>query len=220
MKKVTIVFSLLVLSIVANAQKAELVQKIKEDYAFMQAVVVENMMTLNLSETMWANVLNDDNFPQGKKHFSSLGIAMIECHDIMFDTKMIGKCDGSSYPTDDTKTDCEKEIIADKSKLHITVNAANIKYTEMSYRLMFGYLTCIDDFLGNSATAYGFNRNWRPKTSELHFVLTLSETAKDVTVVWSTDGKTATITAPVSREVEEWGTKIGKGLTRGGNTIK
>jgi hypothetical protein len=220
MKKITILLALLVAFNMTFAQKAELVQKIKEDYSHMAGATIDHMVTLNLSETMWANVLNEDNFPQGKKHFSSLGIAMIQCHDYMFDTKMIGKCDGSSYPSEDTKSDCEKEIIADKNKITITVNAASIKYTEMSYRLMFGYISTLDEFVGSGSSAYGFSRNWRPKTLELHLILELSNTAKEIEVKWSSDFKTATIIGPVGRDVEDWGAKIGKGLERGGSKIK
>jgi hypothetical protein len=212
MKKISILLFILMTNLLAFCQKDELAQKIKEDYAWMQGVAFENMVTLNLSESMWVNVMDENKNPQGKKHFASLGTALIECHDFLFDTKIIGKCDGGSHPSASTKTDCEKEIIADKNKITVTVNGATVKYTDMSYRLMFGYITCIDNFVGNSSWYYGFNRYWRPKNLELHIVLELSEVAKEIAVKWSTDGKTATIVGPVGREVDEWDAKIGKGL--------
>jgi hypothetical protein len=220
MKKISMLLALVMVLSSTMAQKDELVQQIKDDYSHMTGATVDHMVTLNLSESMWKNVTDPNVYPQGKEQFYRLGGSMIECHDYLFDTQMIGKCDGASYPTDATKSDCEKEIIADKDKIHVTVNGASIKYTELGHRLMFGYLTCITDFIGKGANNYGFSRSWRPKTGQIHIVLELSETAKEISVKWTADFKTATITGPVNREAGDWSTIIGKGLERGGNYTK
>lgn len=220
MKKISILLAILISFATSYAQKAELVQRIKEDHGHMEGATIDHMVTLNLSETMWAKVLDDNEYPVGKERFSRLSKAMIQCHDYLFDTKMYGKCDNMSFPSEETKTDCEKEIIADKDKINVTINGASIEGKELSYRLMNSYISCIDEFLGTSASAFGFNRNWRPKTKELHIVLDLSATAKDIVVKWSADFKTATITAPVGVEPGDWVDKIGKGLERGGSKIK
>ncbi len=221
MKKITILSIVIILSVNswAQSQKTELVQKIKDSYSFMQGVAFDQMTHLNLSETMWTAVLDEDKNPQGKKHFAALGTSLIECHDVLYETKMMGKCDGYSYPSEAVKSDCEKEIIADKDKIHVTVNAVSIKFTPASYRLLMGYISSVDNFMSAGTSGYGFNRKWRPKTKELRFVIELSEKAKDISVKWSADGKTATVTGPAFNEVEGWDRKIGNGLERGGSKI-
>ncbi len=210
---------LLTVSSWGQSQKAELGQQIKEGYSWMQGVAFEHMATLNLSETLWEAVLDKDKNPQGMKHFAALGTALIQCHDYLYDTKMMGKCDGYAYPSEDVKSDCEKEIIADKNKIHVTINGAAIKFTPASYRLLMGYTSSVDNFISAGTSGYGFNRKWRPKTKELHIIIDLSDKAKDIAVKWSADGKTATVTGPAYNEVEGWDTKIGKGLERGGSKI-
>jgi hypothetical protein len=217
MKKITIASMLFMLSFVCNAQKDKLVQQIKETRSHITGAIIDHMVTINLSESMWKAVTDESVYPQGVDQFNRLAGSMLECHDMLFDTQMIGKCDGNSYPSATTKSDCEKQIIADKDKLHVTVNGASIKYNEMSHRLMYSYMICITDFLGKGASTFGFSRSWRPKTPQIHIVLELSETVKEISVKWSTDFKTATITAPVNREAGDWSSIIGKGLERGGS---
>jgi hypothetical protein len=216
MKKISMLLSFVMLLSSVFAQKDELVQQIKEDYSFVDGAVIDHMVTLNLSESMWKAVTDANVYPQGKEQFYRLGGSMVECHDYLFDTQMIGKCDAGSYPNEATKSDCEKEIIADKNKIHVTVNGAAIAYSERSHRLMFSYILTISDFLGKGANAYGFSRTWRPKSSQINIILELSETVKEITVKWSADFKTATITAPVNRDAGDWSVIIGKGLERGG----
>jgi hypothetical protein len=223
MKKV-LSFAIVVLLSISSwgqAQKEELVQRIKEGYSYswMQGAAFDNMATVNLSETMWTALLDDNKIPQGMKQFAALGTALIQCHDYLYDTKMMGKCDGYSRPSEGVKSDCEKEIIADKNKIHVTINGSSIKFTPSSYRLLMGYTTSVDNFISAGTSSWGFNRNWRPKTKELHIIIELSDKAKDIAVKWSTDGKTATVTGPAYNEVEQWDSKIGKGLERGGAKI-
>jgi hypothetical protein len=222
MKKISIlsISLLFVVSSFAQDNKLELVQRINESYHWLQSKAVEHMVTLNLSPTLWEAVLSDKSFPPGVKHFAGLGKSLIEAHDYLFETALNNRCNPDGAKEEDAKPDCEKDIVANKSKLNVTINAANIKYTERTYRLMFGYTTVIDNFLAKGSGNYGFNRGWRPKSKELHIILVLSDTAKEIAVKWSADSKTATITAPAIIEVDEWDRKINIGLERGGTKSK
>lgn len=200
----------------AQAQKAELTAQIKESYTHMQSTAFDNMVTLNLSSTLWDELLDGNKTFSGKKHFAGLGTSLVAGLDYLNGSKLINKCDGNAYPSAETKSDCEKEIAANKNKLTITINAQKIKYTDKSYHLLTGYTNVLDNFISKDRGNYGFPMGWKPKAKELHFILELSETVKDVVVKWSTDGKTATITAPAFIEVDEWDRKIARGLERGG----
>jgi hypothetical protein len=221
MKKVSILCIVIILSLssVAQSQKNELAQQIKDGYTWMESVAFDHMTTINLSETMWTNLLDKDKSPQGMKHFAALGTALIQCHDYLYETKMMGKCDGYSYPSEEVKSDCEREIIEDKNKVRVTINGSSIKFTPSSYRLLMGYVSSVSDFISNGSSLYGFCRKWRPKTKELHIIIELSDKVKDIAVKWSADGKTATVTGPAYNEVDEWSGKIGKGLEKGGKKI-
>ena len=205
---------------IAQSKKENLSQQVKETYSWEAAVILDNMVTLNFSPTFWDAVLDDKKYPLGSEYFYDLGSALADCNDYMFDKKWKERCDPYAYPSEDTKTDCEKEIIANKSKTTVVVNAADIKYTDKNYPLILTYITNVKAFMRNANNVYGFNRGWRPKTKELHIILTIVDRAKDVTVAWTPDGKTATITCPANNEVTGWIDKIGLGLERGGTKSK
>jgi hypothetical protein len=211
---------LIVISMFSKAQaqnmSEELSLKIKEQYSWLSGTIIENMVTLNLSETLMKAVVEGEKFPNGVKNFHSLGVSIMECHDFLYEPKLFGRCDAYSYPSADVKKDCEKEVQDIKGKINVSINASKIKFTEISYRLLMGYTTAIDGFLSKNTGSYGFNRDWRPKTKELHIIIELSELAKDIKVEWTPDGKTAKVTGPAYSEVNEWDTKIGRGLERGG----
>jgi hypothetical protein len=216
-KTFLLLFALTLFSkVYAQNLKEEFSLKIKEQYSWLTGTIVENLVDLNLSESLMKAVVENEKFPNGVKQFHSLGNSMMECHDYLYEPKLAGRCDAYSYPSADMKIDCEKETIALKNKVKVSVNAQKIKFTETSYRLLMGYITAVDGFMTKNSSNYGFSRDWRPKTNELHFIIELSELAKDIKVDWSPDGKTAKVTGPAYIEVNEWDTKIGKGLERGG----
>lgn len=202
------------ISTFAQSPKEELGLKLKEDFSWMSGTVVDQLVKINISQSLWDVIIANEKFPKGIKSFDYLGSYLMETHDYMYDSHMKGRCD--DRPSKDMKKDCEAELIASKNKLNLTINAPKIKYTDISYRLLMGYLSTVDSFLGNTSCSYGFNRGWRPKTAELHLIIELSETAKDIKVTWSSDGKTGTVTGPAYNEVNEWDSKIWKGLDRGG----
>jgi hypothetical protein len=200
----------------AQNMNEELSLKIKEQYSWLSGTIIENMVTLNLSETLMKAVVEGEKFPNGVKNFNSLGVSIMECHDFLYEPKLFGRCDAYSYLSADVKRDCEKEVQDIKGKINVSINASKIKFTEISYRLLMGYTTAIEGFLSKNTGTYGFNRDWRPKTKELHIIIELSELAKDIKVEWSPDGKIAKVIGPAYSEVNEWDTKIGRGLERGG----
>jgi hypothetical protein len=222
MKKLFFLFIAIVTVTIVSGQnqKSQITQKVKENLSWLAGTAVDNLVTVNISQSLWTAVLDDNKNPQGQDQFYRLGSAIIDCHDYLYDTKKAERCDPYNYPTDAAKTDCEKEIIADKNKLNIAINAANIKFTEISYRLLFGYTGTVTEYLRNGSGTYGFSHGWRPKTKELHIIVELSDKVKDISVAWSTDGKTATISGPAYTEVNDWNTKINKGLERGGSYKK
>ncbi len=220
MKKTLFLLTSLMFTTIAftQDQKTQIKEKIEDNLNWLNSVGFEHMVTLNLSTTLWTAVLDKDRSPQGYELLSRLGNSTIDCSDYLFDTRYDSKY--SNNPSESAKKECIEEVIANKSKISVTINASNIKYTDLSYRLLNLYISTIDCFLSNSSCQYGFSTGWRPKSNEIHIVVEMSEKGKEISVVWSADGKKATITAPAFYELQELDTVIYRGLVKSGSKVK
>jgi hypothetical protein len=220
MKKTLLIAASMLATTIAFSQdqKNEIKERIADNLNWLNSVGFEHMVNLNLSPTLWTAILDKNSARQGYEMLSRLGKSTLDCSDYLYDTRYDSKY--SNNPSEAAKKECVEEIIANKSKINVTINASNIKYTELSYRLLTLYITYIDCFIGSGSCRAGFSSDWRPKSNEMQVVLEMSEKGKEIIVKWSADGKKATITAPAFYELQELDLLIFRGLEKGGNKIK
>lgn len=219
MKKLISVFALSTLLIVnAHAQenKEKLVDLISESNLWMNGQVVDKLFTIDLSPSMWEAVNIGATQPRGRDSFKLMAQALVDFSDKMGYTSLNDKC---GYGVNTVKERayrpaCKKEIEEMSQKISFKYDAGKIEKNPDSYNLVLGYLTTVADFF-NARSRY-IENGWKPKGDKLNIVLAPSDKATGVKVAWSTDGQTATVTAPAGKEVAGWNDAILKGLEKGG----
>jgi hypothetical protein len=202
----------------SQAEKNEIKERIADNLNWLNSVGFEHMVNLNLSPTLWAAVLDKTSARQGYELLSRLGKSTLDCSDYLYDTRYDSKF--SYNPSEAAKKECVEEIISNKSKINVTINASNIKYTDLSFRLLNLYISTINCFIGSGSCQHGFTTGWRPKNNEIQIVVDMSEKGKEILVKWSADGKKATVTAPAFYELQELDIVIMRGLEKGGSKMK
>jgi hypothetical protein len=200
----------------AKLDKAELVEQLKEKRIWLDGLLVDKFITLNLSPACWQEFNKDD---IGVDHFSRWGRAIADLSDFI-GTGNLNEISGFGVDAVTEKQNRPKAQELAKNmdgKFSFTIQAADLTCDPMAFRLLQGYSTAIRDFIANGSTTHGFNRGWRPASGQMHIALVLSNKVKDISVVISPDKKKFTVTGPSHTEVSEWDTKIYRGLERGGN---
>lgn len=210
------VMSLLFVQLYAQ-NKTELVSRIAEEHLWLNSMMVNKFVTLNLSKNCWEAVFANKS-PQGIDHFSRWGGALVEYAKLM-DFGDLDALGGLAKGAGEKANRPKMETLSDgmKGRFSFTIQAATMPCDELAYRLLMGYSATIRDFVSNgSGSTLGVNRGWRPRAGVMFITLVMSANAKDVSITISPDGKNFTVTAPSQTEVNEWDTKIEKGLARGG----
>jgi hypothetical protein len=220
MKKMLFLAASMMVTTIAFTQdeKTQIKERIEDNLNWLNSIGFEHMVNLNLSPTLWTALLDKTSARQGYEMLSRLGKSTLDCSDYLYDTRYDSKY--SYNPSEAAKKECVEEVIANKSKINVTINASNIKFTDLSYRLLSLYIAYVDCFIGSGSCQKGFTTGWRPKSNEMQIVVDMSEKGKEITVKWSADGKKATITAPAFYEVAELDLIIMRGLEKGGSKTK
>jgi hypothetical protein len=197
----------------AGSGKPELVDQVKTDYSWCDGMLVDRHVTIKAGKECWTLLLDKDQTNQGAKWYRNMGYAITYFAKHMGWGDLTGK-DGYDYGDKEKQNEMEQIANPFKNKISFTLDAAGMPCTKLYYELMMRYTGSISDFLENPPYHSGV-QNWKPKSGEMHITLIMSNKVKDLAV--TTDGKNFTITAPYIAEPVDWGTKLKKGLTKGGN---
>lgn len=202
----------------AQAQSKEiLVNKIAEADAWSSAKMIENYVTLNVSEEMYTKIMQSKtNLDWGT--FASLGNDISAYSDKLHGSFINKNCHNTAANIKETlRAECEQEVQKMKGKLSITLNAQNLKLTEASYKLTMICMSYVGSFLdADYGSIDGVKGGWRPKGQTLSIIINPIYSTALPTVKWNTDGTVATITMPVESETPLYTDAILKGLMRGG----
>ncbi len=200
-------------SLVAQEKKEALVDQVKE-MSWRNAMLVDRHCTINIPDECWTKLLEKKDSYAGYSTFWHIGNSIIAFAKYMeWGDDLSKKSDDKFVKKEDQK---EIEEIADafKTKISFKVDATGMPCSQKNYELVIRYMNPIIEFLANPVS-YSSVDNWKPKGSEMHISLVMSNKVKDIVV--TTDGKNFTITAPYINEPSAWDTKIHKGLAKGGS---
>lgn len=192
-----------------GAEKATLVENVRGHSDPLNAELVEDFVTLNLSPRCWARFTDKDS--NGVAHASRIAYSIRGYAELMG----YGDLDDAVSGVQISRGKADAVISQLRGNYSYTVNAKDLTCDDEQYRLLLGYSLTIVNFFGDSsASTLGMNRGWRPRGGKAHITLNLSPTAKTISVM--ADGANFNVTAPANVEPAEWDTVIEKGLAKGG----
>ena len=217
MKFTFLTFTLVIalnINIMAQDQKATLVQQIDEESTWLYARVIEKTATLNFSESMWEKVLSDQMYPKGLSTFSRVGRAFADVSDKFGETHLNAKCGfGEKVDADNMQT-CQTTIDGWGSKYSITVNAQNVQGSKDAFKMVLGYVSSFAMYFNDSSSSI-WHHGYSPVSDQLHIIINADNKHKEVSVTWSKDKSTVTLNAPADIETVNWDGKIETGVKRG-----
>ncbi len=199
-----------------NDTKKQLVDQVEEKHIWMTSYLIDNYFTINVDKPMWDALLGAVEFPYGHTNFNNMAQSLIDYTDAADYTSLNDKC-GFTVQTDVVKSMkpmCKEQIDGLKGKLSFTMNAPGVAFNKKSYNMMLGYMSTVYEFF--YARGGKIKNGWRTKTGKLNIVINVSDKNKVVSVSWSADGSTVTISGPATTEIAGWSDKITNGIAKGG----
>lgn len=203
-------------AVFAQGRKGELTEKIQEKHQWLYAYAIEKTANINLSESMWEMVLGESRTPKGYSTFKRMGKAFTDISDKFGGTYLEKKCGFNVNGSDEKENRGGCKLVVDGwgDKYSLTVNAQGVQAGSDAFTLVMGYISSVAIYLEDgsaSVWAHGYSL----KSDRLHIIINADNKYKDMSVKWSADGSTVTISAPGDIQTLDWDGKIEKGLQRG-----
>jgi len=193
---------------------ADIVQTLEEKYGWARAKVIEESVTVNGPAQMFTRIMSDQRSVDIST-FSYLSVYLGKYFDKVYGTDILNSAEKTSINTTaEQKAACAKEIAKIAGKLHITLNARDIKLTDNSYELSMTTITTIGEFL-NPERGLGVYKGWKPTANKVAIIINTQNRTGQPTVKWSPDFSKCTIDLPVAGDTN-YSTIILDGLKKGG----
>lgn len=189
---------------VGAANKAELAQRVQEYHVsdIWPSKLVAGI-DFKLSAAAWKAMLA----PEGVNAAARVARDMGD----YIKTQGIGDLESVETANNNDRKSTQEEVDAligeAKKKLSLSVDATQPKMSPNQIRLLYAYFNYVGGFLDRS--------DWAPRGGRANVKLVISSTAKDIAVTVSKDATNFTVIAPL-KEPLDWGSKIDKGMKRGG----
>lgn len=191
----------------AVANKAELAQRVHEYQGndIWPSKLVAGM-DFKLSAAAWKIMLSSDGVEYTSRFSRDLGNYI--------KAQKLGDLDrvetANNNDRQSTQPEVDELLAQAKKKVSFAVEATQPSFSPTKTKMFLTYLTYVGQFIGRG--------NWSPRGGRANIKLVMSSTAKDIAVVTSKDATNFTIIAPL-QEPADWGTKIDRGLKRGGSAL-
>lgn len=189
---------------VAEANKAELVARVKEANTgdVWPSRVVSELMTFKLSDEAWKVLLSE----KGVSSVFSL-TQNIGRYAVRIGLGDLERAESANNNARQANQDDVTEIMnAIKPVLALHFEATQPKVSPTSGKLILASLSVVGGYM---------ERDWKPAGGKADITMIMSPTASDSSVKINPAKTVFTITAPVKTEVPGWAIKIEKGLDRG-----
>lgn len=175
------------------------------DYSkcYWQQYIVQRMMNFKLSPAIWTKMLDKENW--GVKTTSNFASAIGEYAKKNGWGDFEGAESANNNDRENNKAKVSEMVDSIKGKIDFTLVADGIKGTDAEWDLVHRYMGTLSEFIEKW--------NWKAKSGQAFFTLTVRP-AKDVSVSADPDGKHFNIVMPSDHEVEEWDSKMTKGLEK------
>ena len=200
----------------AQGSKADIIRQIEEKSVPIYAYAANKTITLNLSESMWALATGTSVHPLGYMTIKGMGKAFIDLSDRFGGTVIDKKCGFNVNTVDekDNRSGCMKAVDSWGDKYSLTVNAKGVEGTKDGYKMVFGYISSVYIYLEDGSGSL-WHHGYTPKSEKLHIIINADNKNKAMSVIWSSDGNTVTISGPGDIETAGWDGKIETGLKAG-----
>ena len=190
---------------VAEANKAELVARVKEANTgdIWPSRVVDELMTFKLSEEAWKTLLSD----KGVSSVFSL-TRSVGSYAVRVGLGDLERAESANNNARKANQDDVTEIMnAIKPVLALHIEATQPKVSLTASKLILTSLSVVGEHISRG--------DWKPSGGKADITLIMSPVAADSSVKINPAKTVFTITAPTKTEVPGWAIKIEKGLDRG-----
>jgi hypothetical protein len=188
-------------------RKAEFVDRLLNDRSYLDAQIIDKCFTFRLSPGCWEQFAE----PVVMGGQSGLGAAYQWGRYVLEYSKREHMGNLMAMEASDPNVERQNRPMMDqlieglRKRFSLTISMP-VACTGKGYDLMTRYTQELMERIGRTLPA------WSPKSGEAHFTVTLSATAKDITLTVSPDGRQFTLLAPAYADVLGSAEKIATAL--------